>query len=406
MKPHAPRSVWATYLRWMFMTVALTISATGAFNVLMDPMGVFPSPRISGINAVKPFLDHHRELTRYQGALRICPGTGIFGNSRAGIGLDPDSPVLAARGLSAYNHAVPGTGGRTIYQQILWLQATGCLPGTALLGVDFFDFFGGSVPKPLPTLTTDPPPRRDSQFLAESVFSTSGLVDSLSMLWLQRAKYPSILTERGFNPLLSYIPEIETGGHYALFRQRATENVRSWTRKPKQLRPQDGAVSDDEVMLEASIKRLLTQGSTVHIIIYPYHAQFRMLMERLGMGDLFSAWKRQVLASAERLSSQGGTIAVWDFSGISEETLEPIPVRSDRRTHLRYYWEAGHFKKELGDKIWARILGQDSSFGVRLDAGMIDRWLADDQQRVRLLLDTPSALRDEVIDVIGSVEGK
>jgi hypothetical protein len=37
---------------------------------------------------------------------------------------------------------------------------------------------------------------------------------------------------------------------------------------------------------------------------------------------------------------------------------------------------------------------------------MIDRWLADDQQRVRVLLDTPSALRDEVIDVIGSVQGK
>jgi hypothetical protein len=406
MKQHPPHSVWSTYLRWMLVTVALTISVTGAFNVLMDPMGVFPSPRIAGVNAVKPFLDHHRELTRYQGALRICPDTGIFGNSRAGIGLDPDSPAFAAAGLSAFNHAVPGTGGRTIYQQILWLQAKGCLPGTALLGVDFFDFFGGSVPRPLPTLATHPAPRRDAQLLAESVFSTSGLVDSVSMLWMQRAKYPSILTERGFNPLLSYIPEIETGGHYALFRQRATENVRSWTRKPRQLRPEDGAESDDELMLEASINRLLASGSTVHIIIYPYHAQFRMLMERLGMGDLFSAWKRRVLASAERLSSQGGTISVWDFSGISEETLEPIPARSDRRTHLRYYWEAGHFKKELGDKLLARILGQETGFGVRLDAGMIDRWLADDQERVRLLLDTPSALRDEVIDVISSVQRK
>jgi hypothetical protein len=403
---HAPRWVWATYLKWMLVTAVMTISVTGAFNAFMDPMGVFPSPRIAGVNAVKPFLDHHRELTRYHGALRICPNTGIFGNSRAGVGLDPNSPVLAAHGLSGYNHAIPGIGGRTTYQQILWLQAKKCLPETVFLGVDFFDFFGGSAPQPLPTLTTNPAPQRGAQLLAESVFSTSGLVDSLWMLWMQRAKYPSILTERGFNPMYNYIPEIESSGHYALFRQRATENVRSWARKPKLLRPLKSDASDDELMLNASITRLLSAGSTVHIIIYPYHAELRLLMERLGMGDLFSEWKRQVLASAERLSSQGGKVTVWDFSGISEETLETIPTRSDRRTHLRYYWEAGHFKRELGDKVLARILGQVTGFGVQLDTGMIDRWLADDQQRVRLLLDTPSALRDEVIDVIGSVHRK
>ncbi len=406
MQTHAPRSVWATYLRWMLVTLAATISVTGAFNMFMDPMGVFPLPRIEGVNAVKPFLDHHRELTRYRGALRVCPNAGIFGNSRAGIGLDPDSPVFAAHGLSAYNHAIPGIGGRTTYQQILWLQARDCLPGTVLLGVDFFDFFGGTVAKPLPTLATNPAPRRDAQLLAESVFSTSGLVDSLSMLWIQRATYPAILTDRGFNPLLNYIPEIETSGHYALFRQRAEENVRSWIRKPKQLRPSTGGASDDAVMLDASISQLVSAGSTVHIIIYPYHAEFRMLTEQLGMGDLFSQWKRQVLASAERLSGKGGRVSVWDFSGISEQTQEPIPARSDRRTHLRNYWEAGHFKKELGDQILARILGVNSAFGVRLDAGMIDRWLAQDRQHVQMLLESPSALRDEVLDVIGSVQGK
>ena len=64
----------------------------------------------------------------------------------------------------------------------------------------------------------------------------------------------------------------------------------------------------------------------------------------------------------------GGTVEVWDFSGLSTETLEPIPDRLDRRTRMKYYWEAGHFKKELGDQIIGRVLGEPLNFGVKLDA--------------------------------------
>lgn len=400
MRPLLSSKTWASYLRWMLTTAFVVIVTVGAFNALIDPLGVFASPRISGVNAIKPYLDHHRELSRYQGARRQCASTGIFGNSRAEIGFDPKGPAMATHGLSAFNHAIPGTGASTSYRQIIWLQSANCLPKTIFLGVEFFDFLGGSVPPLLPTLETDPAPQRDSRFLAESVFSITGLRDSLTTLLLQRSRYPATSTDRGFNPLFNYIPEVEHSGHYALFRQRAEENYRNWTRKPLRLRPIEGGVSDDEATIDAILSVATQEGSTTYVIIYPYHAQIRMMIERLGMGELFADWKRLVVAIAERNAEHGGKVEVWDFSGVAPETLEAIPAKGDRQTHLTHYWEAGHFKKELGDLVIDRLLGKRSNFGIKLNSENIDSWLVEDRNRVLAILATPSPLLNEVDDVL------
>ena len=397
---------WSAYLRWMLATLALVLAATGAFNVFIDPLGVFDTPHIAGLNAIKPYLDHHRELSRYEGARRLCLDTGIFGNSRAAIGFDPQSPALTAHGLNAFNHAIPGTGPRSTYRQLLWLQAAQCQPKTVLLGIEFFDFLGGSVARPLPTLQTDPAPQRNGRFFAESVFSIAGLRDSITTLVVQRARYPATSTERGFNPLLNYIPEIEQNGHYALFRQRAEESARSWSRRPVRLQPPEGGASDDEVVLDAILAHPTATGGTSFVVIYPYHAEIRMMIERLGLGAQFAAWKRLVFASAMRQTALGGKVEVWDFSGIAPETLEAIPAKGDRRTRLAYYWEAGHFKKELGDLAMARVLGAPGEFGVKLDSAHLESWLTEDRARVQKLLGTPSPLLSEVDDVLSVTTGK
>lgn len=390
----------------MLATLIATIATAGLFNAFIDPLGVLASPRFARINAIKPYLDHHRELTRYQGAIRLCPKAGIFGNSRAEIGFDPESPAFAKHGLSSFNHAIPGTDASTTLRQIIWLQAANCLPKTILLGVEFFDFLGGSVARTLPTLQTAPAPRRDSRFFAESVFSITGLRDSLATLVLQGSRYPATSTERGFNPLFNYIPEVEQSGHYVLFRQRAEENVRNWTRKPLRLRPQQGGISNDEATLDAILARAAQVGNTTYIIIYPYHAQIRIMIERLGMGQLFADWKRLVVGIAEMNAERGGKVQVWDFSGVAPETLEAIPAKGDRRTRLTHYWEAGHFKKELGDLVIHRLLGKENNFGIKLDRGNIEIWLNEDRRRVQALLDSPSALVSEVDNLLAHSAGR
>ena len=388
---------WASYLRWMLTTLAICVALVGAINVFVDPLGIFGSPRIPGINATKPYLDHHRDLTRWQAARRVCAGAGIFGNSRAEIGFDPRHPAFAAAGLSAFNYALPSAPASTIDRQLKWLASIGCTPKLAIVGVEFNDFLGTTKAVPLPPV--DAPPQIDGKVLAETVFAITGLRDSAKTAALQRARYAATLTERGFNPLDNYIAEVDNSGHYILFRQRADENARSWGRKAKAIQPAEGQ-SIDQQALDALLAGIQQSGGKARLVIYPYHAEIRLMQARLGLADLFNDWKRMVVAIAARHPG----VEVWDFSGIGPETLEAIPAPGDRKTHLQYFWEAGHFKRALGDKVIARVMGAadaDGRFGIQLTPDNIENVIAADRKQLDTLLTTPSPLLTEVDDVVG-----
>ncbi|MBS0510343.1 MAG: hypothetical protein JSR42_04030 [Proteobacteria bacterium] len=379
----------------MFATLLATVALCGAFNVAVDPLGIFGTPRIAGFNATKPYLDHHRDLARWQAAHRLCPTAGIFGNSRAEIGFDPEHPGFATLGLVAYNHAIPGTPINIALRQLHWLDDADCRPKQVIVGVDFFDFLG-APPARVPPPAIPPAPRIDGSVFAETVFSVTGLRDSLNTIAIQHVSHPASLSPRGFNPLLNYIPEVAQTGHYGLFRQRAQENLRSWTRKSPRIHPDNGNQSVEYAGLEAFLQDAATMGATVHVVIYPYHAQIRLMMERAGLGQLFTEWKASVLAAAEHARSTNADIKVWDFSGISAETTEPIPAPGDRQTQLAYYWEAGHFKKALGDRILDQILLDRPGFGHLLTRTSVDRWLIEDQELVTDLASRPSGLIRDV----------
>ena len=131
-------------------------------------------------------------------------------------------------------------------------------------------------------------------------------------------------------------------------------------------------------------------------MIYPYHAETRLIIERLGLGALFGQWKQRIVDLAARHREPGQALEVWDFSGISPQTLEAIPPPDDRRTQLKWFWEAGHFKPALGDVALARMLGEDNGFGIRLDPANIDGWVARDRADVQALMAAPSPLMAEL----------
>lgn len=391
----------SSYLRWFLGSAVAATALVGALNVAVDPLDVFATPRFAGFNALKPHLDHHRELTRWSQAQRVCPSAVILGNSRAEIGFNPEHPGFAALGLSAVNQAVPGTDASRAYRQLLWLQSIGCMPRVIVLGAEFFDFLGGAPAKPLPTLASAPPPLPDAAFFAEAVFSLSGLGDAFTTLGLQWMRYPATLTERGFNPLLNYAPEVAQSGHYALFRQRALENARNWSRKAPRLNPEDGGESEDQRAVRAILALATAAGSSVHVVIYPYHAQIRMMLERVDLGELFKQWKQNLVTMVDATPGAAGNISLWDFSGIAPQTLEAIPAPQDRLTQLRGYWECGHFKQALGGEVLSRVLGQAAQgLGTKLNAANAADWLTQDRAAVQALLVAPSALRDEVDDVV------
>ena len=393
-----------SYLWWFFVTTLASVLLAGAFNVIVDPLNIFGTPRLRGFNLVKPHLDHHRELTRWRQAQRQCPTAVILGNSRAEIGFDPEHPAFAQRGLNAVNQAVPGTDAVTAYRQLRWLQSIACMPKLVVLGVEFFDFLGNAPPRDLATLAAAPPPGLDAAVLAEVVFSLTSLGDAMATVALQHASYPATLTERGFNPLRNYLAEVAKSGHQALFRQRAVENAKMWARKPRQIHPAGAAQSEDAQAVQAILGMAQASGSQVHLVIYPYHAQMRLMMAQMGLSELFNDWKRDLVLvagqAAARPGARSGAVSVWDFSGLSPYTQEPIPAAADRLTALQYFWEAGHFKKALGDQVLSTLLGAPTGLGMRLDAQNLPAWLAQDQASMQRLLSEPSALRDFTQEVL------
>ena len=245
----------AAYLGWMLSMAALLVAAVALVLHPGRPPGRVRLAANAGLNAVKPYFEHDRELTHWMGAKRACSKTGIFGNSRAEIGLNPVGPALLAHGLPAYDHAIPGTSAGLSYRQLKWLAEAGCMPSTIFLGVDFFDFLGAPPAPPMIALDAAPAPRIDGNFVAQDVLSVTGLQDSIETLAIQHARHPATLTERGFDPLDNYVAEVEHNGAYALFRQKAQDNIRTWKRQAPTIQPPAGGVCDTERAIDAFVSR-------------------------------------------------------------------------------------------------------------------------------------------------------
>ncbi len=64
----------------------------------------------------------------------------IYGHSHAEAGFDPEAPVFARNGLSAYNLAIPGAGILHARKQAEYLHQAGIMPRVVIIGVEFLDF--------------------------------------------------------------------------------------------------------------------------------------------------------------------------------------------------------------------------------------------------------------------------
>jgi len=371
------------YLRWLAVTALLGIVAALATIVVVDPYGLYDVANAAGFNRVKPRPARYQNEIKLTRASRVRADALILGNSRAEIGFDPEARAFSRAGMSAYNLAIPGSTISTARRQLAYLDRVDAAPKAVLIGLDFLDFVGTSSPTDArtaqhPTEGRDHPVERLG-WRVDSLFSLTSLNDALRTLRVQHDPDAEVTTSRGFNPLNEYRPLARREGYYALFRQRAQENARSYVRlTDRRLIPERFAE------LRAMLDTAALRGIEVTLVIYPYHAQILAMLEEVGLSVMFDEWKRhiteEVAAASERRPSARTVLA--DLSGYGVYQCEAIPMRDDRSTETRWYWEAGHFKKELGDVMLSMMLAppessvNDESFGSPLQPDKIDAWLA------------------------------
>lgn len=365
-----------SYLTRLFWLLATAIAIVVTLVVLVDPYALYGVMN-SSFNTIKPSLSRYQSEIKLQRAIRSNPEFIILGNSRAEIGFDPSSPAFGEAAGRGFNLAVPGTGINTSISQINGLAAVGITPKTIVIGAEFMDFLMNST-----TLSDEktiaPTPatlnRSTLWWQFDALFSMESLKDVARTILIQNNEEVATLSSNGFNPLNEYKVYVHDDGYHKIFEQRALEIATMLSRKSKV------ALSSGDLKLLRTLLTAATKNNAdVKLLIYPYHAQILAMIEHAGLWNLFELWKSQLAGEVAALKRANPEIklTLYDFSGFGPITCEHIPLKSEKgRSDTQWYWEAGHFKKKLGDVVIQKMLQRselnlESDFGAVLDASVL-----------------------------------
>ena len=368
-------SPFKSYLITLALLLAGGVLLVGAFVAIVDPYGLYGVVQRANFNAVKPGLSRYQSQIKLAHALRRQPQFVILGNSRAEIGFDPRASALSALG-AGYNLAIPGTGLATAASQFAQLRQAGVRPRTVIVGMEFIDFLNPAVPPVAsPAVVAASPPQSRAGWRFDSLFSLASVKDAVHTLRIQHDGEAATLSADGFNPLLEYGAHARQDGYHKMFTQRAQESAANLRRKSTR-----GLATEDFQLLRTFLLAMAATQADVKLVIYPYHAQMLAMFEAAGLWPLFEEWKARLVQEIDAVRQRypEAQITVTDFSGYGVFNCERIPAARERDAATRWYWEAGHFKKALGDLVLRRLMAPQESvpggarFGVLLDGASLE----------------------------------
>jgi hypothetical protein len=339
------------YLRTLTLMSCVAAFAVAGATWAIDPYGYWGSKPVSGLNVLKPNAGVHATLAKPAQAVRIAPKTLLIGNSRTEVGIDPASGQWPQAMQPVYNLGLSGASLETSVDAAIAV-AEKHKPETIIAGIEFLDFVVTEADwrdgaKPVAPQSFTPNPRD----YAAMLFSLAAISDSAATIAGQNAKHPGTTTPQGFNGLDNYYDIVATEGHAAIFAQRNADYRKRLSRAPHQLawlskghNPGWGSLNKLEEYCKAHGIRLVLHS-------YPYHEQLLGIFRENDLDDDFAQW-RQVISGWT--ASRGMVFA--DFADFAPYNKEAVPGPGDTRTNMRYYWEAGHFKAALGDRMIENIV--------------------------------------------------
>ncbi|NVI84166.1 hypothetical protein [Janthinobacterium sp. BJB401] len=366
------RPSYARYLSILTLVLLSCACLVCVFVYIVDPYNLYGVARRENFNAVKPGLERYQSQIKHEHALRLRPRFIILGNSRAEIGFDPRAAAFGAMQGAGYNMGIPGTGMATAISQFGQLTQAGIKPGTVIVGLEFIDFLTPAIAPP--ARAEAPSSHLPGFWRFDTLFSLASVKDAVKTPLIQHDKAAFTIEPSGLNPALDYGAHAVRDGYDKVFRHRAQKSAARFVTMSKT----DFADGDFQSLHDFLLAMSATQAD-IKLVIYPYHAQMLTLFEGAGLWPLFEEWKQQVVqeVAAVKEKNPSASISVTDFSGFGPYNCEPIPTQQQRHASTRWYWEAGHFKKALGDIVMQRIMTQkggapdDGQFGMPLTSATL-----------------------------------
>lgn len=364
------------------MSIAL---AAATFAVVIDPYGLFDLVRIDGINAKKAYAYTHKHLAKQTRALSMQPKTVLLGNSRIDVGFDPKSSGWPAFMQPVANLGIPGDGMDKV--AVSYDFAVRRLkPETVYIGLDFFDFLLTTQPRPqsrLPLLSSnagDVLPK-----VPEAVFSTTALLDSIKTVVAQYDQASTAMTAAGFNPMRDYVATVRREGQWPMVDFKNRQQARYLIDRARTVYSQGGEPAGPLIHLRDILSDAASRKQRVVLFTYPMHGHFYGLLAVSGRWQLFEEWKRAILAEWQEVKAghPEWSTEFWDFALLVPDTTEAAPLPDHRDQLMQWYWEPGHFKSVLGDRLIGQMTGvAKDGFGVRVAPSDIDSHLT--QERLAL----------------------
>jgi hypothetical protein len=232
---------------------------------------------------------------------------------------------------------------------------------------------------------------------ARIALSLDTLVDSALTLAARSDRYAADVDADGFNPLHQYNLLALQEGYGSLFLQKNAENARTYMKAPKSVFAEGSSTSESWRDLDQLVALIRKHGIDARFVIYPYHAHILEMFRHAGLMRAFDDWKRQL---SDIVGASGDGCRLWDFSGYTAYATEPVPAPGDRRSEMRWYWESGHFKRELGDRMLARMFSEsDLGFGTCLTRAGVESQIA----RTREGRDRYATQAPEAVDAISQL---
>lgn len=341
------------YLTWLAGGVVAFGIIVISVVVAVDPYRAFALMEIEGFNAIKPRIYQQADLAKRVALDRFLARTLFLGNSRVEIGFDPMSQAIPEAVRPAFNAGQAGAGYRTSLQRLHQALRGGELL-QVIVGLDFQDFLvPPSAPEPADLASWS-----GSPVWAEKLrltVSIDAVADAAATLLGQDPHLGITMNIDGFNPLRDYRIHVGRIGHHGLFADRLSAYGRDYSRRvrPDFSRPESNA----SYRLVRSIVRLAALNNVkVIAFVHPYHQEYMQLLDRLGMRVDFDRWHsmmRALIAAEGHVNP--GAVRLVEFADLSSFSTEPVPPAGDRRTEMRWYWEAGHYKSALGDELLRRM---------------------------------------------------
>jgi hypothetical protein len=372
----------------LLLFLGLILSAVAAFNVIIDPYGIYNIVVRDGLNKRKVAKSVNWRLVAPVQMRHMRPELLIIGSSHANS-LDCDHPGWNPDHKACFYASAPLIDACESSRFFQFAESVHPLK-RVVIDLDMFAFNDVSP--------SDPGDEEYRLSLRKSVLSPYVPIQDIFLTTISRyAIEDSIQTISGQNDLEA--PIMLSNGRVT---PESAYDVRQGYRKPVQGQllgilgsympfPTKTFVLWDKGEKNSQqfdcLKNIITISRKnkidLRLFINPDLAWTEEAKKDTGLWSDYEQWKRELLKISAPHRAGEKPIPLWDFSGYNSITTDDVPPEGSMKP-MKYYWDSHHYKEIVGEMIFDRIYGYSainrpipSDFGVLLTPENIDQHLLD-----------------------------